>query len=78
MIMKEDAQPISPQYQNDIEYDRRTPSSSILIDQFSEILDIDRDYLYYLAGRIPEDIFEKKLDTQNFIEAMVAFRKKID
>jgi transcriptional regulator with XRE-family HTH domain len=52
---EEDGEPISPQYLNDIEHDRRSPSSDWLVKQFAEALDIDADWLYFLAGRIETD-----------------------
>lgn len=73
-IQKEDGSTISPQYLNDIEHDRRSPSSDLMVKQFAEALDIEADWLYYLAGRFPEDIREKKLSRQQVAEAMVAFR----
>jgi transcriptional regulator with XRE-family HTH domain len=45
---------ISPQYLNDIEHDRRSPSSGHLIRQFSGILGLPADYLFALAGRLPD------------------------
>ena len=56
LIKREEGTPISPQYLNDIEHDRRSPSSDHLVKQFAELLGIDLDYLYYLANRLPEDI----------------------
>jgi hypothetical protein len=44
---------ISPRYLNDIEHDRRSPSSDRMVQQFADALGIDRDWLYYLAGRFP-------------------------
>ncbi len=52
-IKREDGAPISSQYLNDIEHDRRSPSSDQLVKQFAEVLDIDLDYLYYLAPPLP-------------------------
>ena len=66
-VLREDEGAISPQYLNDIEHDRRSPSSDRMVKQFADALGIDRDWLYYLAGRFPED--EKQV-----AEAMVAFR----
>jgi hypothetical protein len=37
-------------------------------------LRIDRDWLYYLAGRFPEDVRDKKLSEKQVAEAMVALR----
>ena len=66
---------ISPQYLNDIEHDKRSPSSPQLIEQIAAALEIDPDYLSYLAGRIPEEVKDQKLDQITFQKAMLAFRK---
>jgi len=73
-ILREDGGAISPQYLNDIEHDRRSPSSDRMVQQFAEALEINPDWLYYLAGRFPEDVRNKKLSEQEVREAMVAFR----
>ena len=73
-VLREDGEPISPQYLNDIEHDRRSPSSDQLVQQFSEALDLEADWLYFLAGRFPEDIRGKKLSPQEVTQAMRAFR----
>jgi hypothetical protein len=41
---------------------------------YSNSLGIDPDWLYYLAGRFPEDVRDKKLSEKQVAEAMVAFR----
>lgn len=66
---------ISPQYLNDIEHDKRSPSSPQLIEQIAVTLQIDPEYLSYLAGRVSEEVKEQKLDQATFQKAMVAFRK---
>ncbi len=53
MILKEDGSPISPQYLNDIERDRRNPPGEHLIGQFAKALDLPEEYLYFLANQIP-------------------------
>jgi transcriptional regulator with XRE-family HTH domain len=73
-VLREDEEAISPQYLNDIEHDRRSPSSDRMVQQFADALGIDRDWLYYLAGRFPEDVRNKKLSEKQVAEAMVAFR----
>ena len=73
-VLREDEVAISPQYLNDIEHDRRSPSSDRMVQYFAVALDIDRDWLYYLAGRFPEDIRSKKLSEKQVADAMVAFR----
>lgn len=69
---------ISPQYLNDIEHNKRNPSSQQLIDQIAETLDLESEYLCYLAGRLPEEIINMKLDKDSFQTAWVAFRKNIE
>jgi transcriptional regulator with XRE-family HTH domain len=69
---------ISPQYLNDIEHDKRTPSSADIIDQIALHLGVKSEYLSYLAGRIPEEINLKKLDEESFQKAWIAFRRELD
>ena len=75
-VLKEDNQPITPQYLNDIEHDRRRPSSDALIKSFAKALNLkpnDEEYLSYLAGNFPEDLRDMSKD--KFTEAILAFRK---
>lgn len=73
-IIKEDGKPITPQYLNDIEHDRRVPSSDI-VTKLAEILEIPAEYLEYLAGRIPEDWRNAQLSESQFMDMAAAFRK---
>ncbi len=73
-IRREDGQTISPQYLNDIEHDRRNPTSDHMVQQFAVVLDIDRDWLYYLAGRFPDDVRRQQLSETEVAQAMRAFR----
>lgn len=75
ILREEDGEPISPQYLNDIERDRRNPTSDHLIRQFAQVLKIDADYLHYLAGKLPEEIRKKNLPEDIVKEAFLAFRK---
>jgi len=74
-ILREDSEPISPQYLNDIERDRRSPSSDHMVKEFAKALKLEADYLHYLNGRFPEPERHTKLSPQQFEKAMVAFRK---
>jgi len=76
-LKKEDGSPISPQYLNDIEHDRRGAPPSPLLRQFSRILDLDLNLLAYLAGRIPEDLLDPRASPGQVVEAFKAFRKTI-
>ncbi|OYQ64225.1 XRE family transcriptional regulator [Pseudanabaena sp. SR411] len=74
-VLREDGQPISPQYLNDIERDRRSPSSDHIVQQFAKVLDLDADYLHYLNGRFPEQERQQQLTEEQFRERILAFRK---
>jgi len=76
-IRKEDGTPISPQYLNDIEHDRRNPPGGSLIEQFAKILDVKPDYLYYLAGDLPADLKRAHADEDRVAEAYSAFRDRL-
>jgi transcriptional regulator with XRE-family HTH domain len=73
-VRREDGEPISPQYLNDIEHDRRSPTSDRMVLQYAEALDIEADWLYYLAGRFPQDVRQKNLSEHDVKSLMVAFR----
>jgi transcriptional regulator with XRE-family HTH domain len=68
---------ISPQYLNDIEHDRRSPTSDHLIKQFAKVLDEDEGYLFVLAGKIPDDIRKKAKDRDKIVESFANFRRTI-
>jgi transcriptional regulator with XRE-family HTH domain len=76
-VMKEDGSPISPQYLNDIERDRRNPPSPYLLDQFAEELGLPRDYLHFLARQLPEDIAPGDYEPDRVESAFKAFRKAL-
>ena len=74
---KEDGDAISAQYLNDIEHDRRNPPSEYIVSQLAESLDLDLDYLLFLAGRLPSDMLELSRDRQDISSAMKAFRRNL-
>lgn len=76
-VIREEGIAISPQYLNDIERDRRSPSSDRIVQQFAQALDLDPDYLHYLNGRFPEAERQEKLTPDQFKERMVAFRRNL-
>lgn len=73
-VLREDQEPISPQYLNDIERNRRNPSSDHLIRQFAQVLGINPDYLHYLAGKLPDEIRRRNLSEKQVAEVFRAFR----
>ena len=75
--LKEDGTAISPQYLNDIEHDRRNPPSENIVRQLADTLDLDLDYLLFLAGRFPSDVLEMPRDQEGVKMAMRAFRSSL-
>ena len=76
-LIKVDEKPISPQYLNDIEHDRRSPSSEQLIRQFAQVLSIEAEYLSFLAGVWPETVRKQVRNQEQFATAFRAFRAKV-
>lgn len=80
-ILKEDGAPITPQYLNDIEHDRRSPSSDHMVQQFASVLapvsGMTAHVLYWLAGRVPGDIDRTKASPEKIEKAFMAFRKEL-
>ena len=76
-LKKEDGTPISPQYLNDIEHDRRGAPPDVLLRQLGKILELDLDLLAYRAGRLPENLIDHRADPSQVVEAFKAFRRRI-
>ena len=75
-VMKEESgASISPQYLNDIEHDRRSPTSDHLIREFATVLNVDEGYLFVLAGKIPDDIRKSTNDADKIVAAFKKFRE---
>ena len=68
---------ISPQYLNDLEHDRRNPTSDHLIRQFATILDVDEGYLFVLAGKIPDELRRSASDQEKIVAAFTNFRRTL-
>jgi transcriptional regulator with XRE-family HTH domain len=75
LIEREEGGAISPQYLNDIEHDRRSPSYDHMIQEFARVLKVGADYLYYLAGRVPSDVREANLTPKKVEESFAVFRR---
>ena len=75
--LKEDRTAISPQYLNDIEHDRRNPPSEYIVRQLADTLDLELDYLLFLAGRFPSDVLDMSRDRSDITTAMRAFRSSL-
>jgi transcriptional regulator with XRE-family HTH domain len=72
--LKEDGTPISPQFLNDIERDRRRPGAHIL-NALARKLKLDPDRLHWLAGQVPPEVMDGKADAKRLEEAIRALRK---
>lgn len=77
-VRKEDRSAISPQYLNDLEHDRRGAPSDQLIDEFAEVLGIDKDALYYSAGEVSPDLRGLNPENENVRQAIAAFRRTLE
>lgn len=66
---------ISPQYLNDIDHDRRNPSSEHVVQHFFQVLTSQSNWLYYLAGRFPEDVRSQQLAKYDVAKRVAAFHK---
>ena len=75
--LKEDSRPISAQYLNDIEHDRRNPPNEYIVHQLANTLGLELDYLLFLAGRFPSDMLEMSRDQEGIKTAMRAFRRSL-
>ncbi len=78
-IKKEDGNPISAQYLNDIEHDRRNPPSEVLNAQFAKELKLPTEYLVLAAGSLPRELQKtlSSLNPEKGDRAFTAFRKTI-
>ena len=72
-----DGKPISAQYLNDIEHDRRNPPGELITRQLAKMLELDSDYLLFLAGRWPSDLREISGGQEEVTSAMKAFRSSL-
>ena len=78
LVLREDGKPISPQYVNDLEHDRRNPPSPFLIEQFANALGVSPDYLYYYAGLIPEDLKNLPMSKEGVIAVYKMLRREMN
>ncbi len=76
-IQKEDGSPISPQYLNDLERDRRNPPSPHFLRQFADVLRIDYETLVFAAGQYPEDLAYHAEPPERVQAAFKAFRREL-
>jgi transcriptional regulator with XRE-family HTH domain len=68
---------ISPQYLNDIEFNRRNPDSDELIKKFAKELHLEPEILYYQARKLPPEDLIRDASHEKIVSAMKAFRRTI-
>ena len=78
-VLKEDGAPITPQYLNDIEHDRRSPTGDHMVMALAQALNQEPAYFFLLAGKVhPADVRRAaKADPHLVQEAVLAFRSKL-
>ena len=74
----EDGHPISAPYLNDLEHDLRKPPRAYLIEQFARGLGVSADVLFFLAGRLPDDLRSHDLSHEEVIAAFQVFRQILE
>lgn len=74
LILKEDSTPISFQYLNDLENNRRNPPSEYIVQQISSVLEIPIEVLYFYAEIFPK-YRNKNVNQSKIIEAYQTFSK---
>lgn len=64
---------VTPSYLSDIENDRRSPGGDVLT-LLCRVLDLDREHMDYLLGRLPADLFTTDATAEQVQAAIAAFR----
>lgn len=71
LVSKGNGEPISPQYLNDLERDRRNPPGDHVLKQFARRLTLDEDYVFFVAGEWPEDLRDDSVAPETVRAALV-------
>jgi transcriptional regulator with XRE-family HTH domain len=76
LIKNRDGKPITSAYLNYLEHNRGEPPG-YLLDQFAEVLRLERDVLYFWTRRIPPDIEPAEATPEEVTAAFRAFRHEL-
>ena len=78
-VRKEDGTSITPQYLNDIEHDRRSPTTDQMVTALAKAVGKDVEYFFVLAGKLPPADIRKAstVSPERVQNAMLAFRKAL-
>lgn len=76
-VVKEDGIPITPQFLNDVERNRRRPSPLVLqrLAQALKWSGEDADQLHFIARTLPPDIDLKNVARDKWADGIKAFRR---
>jgi transcriptional regulator with XRE-family HTH domain len=77
-ILFEDGHSISEPYLNEIEHDLRKPPRAHIIQQFATAIEISADVLFFLVGRLPDDLQDLDVTHEEVIAAFRAFRQALE
>jgi transcriptional regulator with XRE-family HTH domain len=73
----EDGHAISLPYLNHLEHDLRKPPRAHMIEQFAQALGVNCEVLFFLVGRLPDDMQVVDASDDQVIEAFRAFREHL-
>jgi len=74
----EDGHSISEPYLNEIEHDFRRPPRAHMIRQFAAAINVSADVLFFLVGRLPDDLHDADVSHEEVVAAFRAFRQALE
>ena len=74
----EDGHSISEPYLNEIEHDFRRPPRAHMIRQFATAMEVSADVLFFLVGRLPDDLQDRDVTHEEVVAAFRAFRQELE
>jgi len=74
----EDGHSISGPYLNEIEHDLRRPPRAHIIQQFAAAIEVSSDVLFFLVGRLPDDLHDADVTHEEVVAAFRAFRQALE
>lgn len=77
LVFKDNGEPITQQYLNDIEHGRRNAPPPALIEQFAKALNLEPEFLYYLAGEIPAEWTTLQRDRKRIVAGYRALYREL-
>jgi len=78
LVRFEDGHSISEPYLNEIEHDLRRPPRAHMIRQFAAAINVSADVLFFLVGRLPNDLHDADVTHEEVVAAFRAFRQALE